>query len=419
MRFTRHSFIGLALALGILLVAALWTTAQEQSTPAVPPFIGLTETHILDAATQDAITASAATEVMATRIHTTPDWPLFPLDMTATAIIQRATDEAPPTEVPLTNAEKEELQRRWVSELETAFGFSHPIFDYIARELIDFPGRSLGRDRLEDFRPHIDIQSVDFEDSHYIAGIVSVWPDAFLLFRVKPDGDVVLLSDPFPSDLYVFEFSHEFPQPFANSEADAGGFADRNQNGYPDLLFWGYTGGNGCYSTSRLFWEIQPGGDVVDLSANWIRGGVWEMGDVNGDDLVDFGVFVRDHDVPNILAGTYCHNIGVTHWYGWNGTQYADITTTLDESQYPLMTEFWNDEANQAGCLLPGLRSNNIMLNLLLDYEALGRLEEGWARLAPMLRWEDCPAQTLIGQGEAMGAFLTWVGEHRRDQPRN
>lgn len=423
MRSSRHLFLWCGLLGSLVLFVFAWTAALGQDATLVP--IDITASYIVQGATlfreteivltlggtptatlpfsatqfnpmpTDATLASRGLTQQAIAQSTPPITIISPpIDRTATAIIQRATDEAPPTEVPLTNAEKEELQRRWVSEMETAFGFAHPIFDYIASEIISQSYLFGGSDILRTFRLRFHIHRTAFENDEYIAGVIPFPPDAVLIFQIKPGGDVFLLNDVFPGFSWYTGLDD---------------FADRNGNGYPDILVGGYMGGN-CGRRPLRIWEIRPGGILVDLSADWVSTRGTETQDLNGDGVLEF----MENRVTTDIPGGYspCGYPVVHHWYGWDGAQYVDISATLDESYYPRIAAFWADEAHQSGCLLPDAE----MYLLLLDYEVLGRLEEGWARLAPTLRWESCPAQTLIDQGETMGAFLTWVGEHRRNQ---
>jgi hypothetical protein len=107
-------------------------------------------------------------------------------------------------------------------------------------------------------------------------------------------------------------------------------------------------------------------------------------------------------------TGTGCNPTILTLYYGWNGTEYVDISPILDVSYWPEINEYWEYAAQQDGCLMFW----RIMYEMLMGYHAMGRLDEGWRLLEPQLRWDECPEHTLEDERYFMDGLLEWIEQH-------
>jgi hypothetical protein len=368
------------------------------------------------------ITASAivgqATNLALTRAAATLRSDLDPLDLTATWIIGQATIAAgslvtkflSPTPAPTLSAQEEEaLVARWTNELENAAGFSHPVFSYIAYGLLE-PVESAGRFR--DYFIHPLTVRKTYAGHEYAAILVRE-PDypfvQFWIFRLTDDAPLLIANTSVSLGVTSTEI-----------DANSYKFADLNGNGLPDLSLFSWSGGN-CPSMGFQLLEIQPDAEIVNVAAS-IPFSTWgiltshtdlydsvinfEPVDLNQDRIMEIKVTGKFFDYvgqPN--AG--CNFLPLVRYYSWNGIAYEDITSTLDETYYPGIDAYFKS-IEQPTCLAPDLA----MDQMLVDYLALGRLKEGWARLEPQLHWELCSPETLVRQGTLMGELLVWIGTY-------
>jgi hypothetical protein len=183
-------------------------------------------------------------------------------------------------------------------------------------------------------------------------------------------------------------------------------FADRNRNGYPDLIVTGGTGGN-CYWQEFQLLEFRPGDVVVDLIPPDDDIYVRTMVDLNNDGVQELELRIYTY-VP--YQSTACSSIRLVRYYGWDGSAYVDISPTLNQSYWPAINQFWANLPDDAVCLQP---TEPDLIPMLLGYEAMGRFEEGWTRLQSRLRWDACASFTPMTsfQLDNMAQLLFWVGE--------
>src|SRR5690606_8331158 len=107
-------------------------------------------------------------------------------------------------------------------------------------------------------------------------------------------------------------------------------------------------------------------------------------------------------------------NVVVNRWYGWDGEAYVDISSTLDESYYPLIAnDYWRTIEASAGCWVP----DHDTYQLLADYYSIGKVAEAWERLEPLLRWDECSEDDFDGAYGDPDEFLQWI-EHLMAQER-
>jgi len=324
--------------------------------------------------------------------------------------LQTATQRAieaytpPPT---LTSDELQGLHERWLDELETAAGFSHPVFEEVVDGLVQTAPDAYA-EYLRNFHMQPEIERTEYEGSTYVALIVEpefilAGSRRLLLFRLTDDGPV-LLPDVLNTGFYYYitfsgvRFGHD---------GDLGGFADRNGNGYPDLAI--DTDSNGsCGVQAMQVLEIRPDDRVMNLSPITMQ----HLGDSAPRDFVD----LEGDGILEIVVATYsvaptsygCHIPAMIQYYAWDGTAYQNISPTLDESYYPAIDQYWSSIDREDVCLLP----DQPMYQMLIDYIALGRLEEGWLRLQRVLHWERCPGDLTDFQRDHMLSLVAWVGSH-------
>ncbi|MCB9453752.1 MAG: hypothetical protein H6672_20165 [Anaerolineaceae bacterium] len=318
----------------------------------------------------------------------------------ATVLAYRSFTPTPsPTAIPsLTFPEVDDLGQKWVGELTAAFGFYHPVFDRLVyNRLLRWQGRdSIWRD--SDIA--VDLRRTTVEGDTYVIGFVTLMANDALLGNI---GLLAFREDETPELMLPYSpYSWNIPKIM-------GAFADYNQNGYPDLMLENRYGGD-CPRQETTLLEVRPGEIVNITPANSV---FLEMVDLDGDAIPEIAASRQTWyqqqgvSLPD-TAESNCPDLTLVRWFRWNGDSYQDISPELGEAFYPRIVTFWELAAqDEDGCLLP----DRAMYDLLLDYELIGKLEEGWARLYPQLNWDACPATVLSEQGEAMGAFLSWVGD--------
>lgn len=371
-----------------------------------------TATAIVARATEVAMTyAPTLTAEILTETAVDPDKLTAYVDLvhTATAIVEEATAitfTPTPTQVPiptLSAEETEALHQRWLNELEGYVGFSHPVFDPIVDQLIlSTRSRHLARWRDSSY-PQPEIESVDYEGITYLAVIARnsyiELQSRLLLFRMV-NGEPELIPDPVTTSPVGYILS------FEDWENYLGGFMDRNGNGYPDLAIFTTTGGSHPTVVDVLL-EIRPGGEVVDITpftSDYGRARAF-LTDLEDDGVFEYGAW---RCLPTPFNPT-CPDMyyGPARYFAWDGNAYVEITGSLDVSYWPEINAFWESVATQDGCLLPSYD----MYDMLLAHFVRDELADAWARLEPMLRWDECTAEQLERYGEDMDDLVKWVNE--------
>jgi hypothetical protein len=418
------------------LVAGATATAQANATfyalttptptSGIDP-IYITATYIVDRATQTEAYYKTATAN-----------PIDPIYVTASAVVAQATQIQAaymtataggtftlpttfPTAVPtLSDEESTALMKRWTTTLEQTTGFSHPVLDSIAYDFLRQIQFHRQISPFSGFQPDLEIKPVvtrvTFRDNEYVVLVVRepvTWFVTLWIFRLMND-EPILLSGDVPYTLGG-GYGELDPAQFT--------FHDFNQNELPDLVVGYYSGGS-CPSMWFGVLEIQTDGSVINVAKAIPGNGPREFGsveadtnlygsiirfetvDVNQDGIPEIKVVGKYFDFPKPPnAGGSCHFLPMTHYYAWDGNEYKDITSTLDESDYPDIDAYF-DNLKEPTCLFSDLK----LYQVIIDYFVLGRLKEGWARLAPEIHLDLCPPERLAQGGEDIGRFLAWVG---------
>jgi hypothetical protein len=364
----------------------------------------LTATRIIQNAT-----GTRAFELSATFQTLTPGTP-DAIQMTATAIIVGATETAQaitpfPTRTPfppIPAAELERLRARWLGELETDVGFSHPALEETIDELVESIIYAEYTDYIQDYHVQSDVIRTEYDGSTYIAVIThnsfaSFRFSSLLLFRIT-DGVPVLLPEMIGDGWILF-----FHNPHFSYNMYAGEFVDFNHNGYPEAIVYINDTGN-CSPTGLMVLEITPDGEFVDLASNIPTGYQFHWVDINGDNIFEVEMIDR---VFGPYSNVGCNPLFVNRYFAWDGAAYQDISTTLDESYYPAIDDFWASLDADATCVLP----DRLMYQMLASAWVLGRLEEEWQRLLGVLHWEFCSSDIRATQDYEMVNLVIWIGQ--------
>jgi hypothetical protein len=169
-----------------------------------------------------------------------------------------------PTPVPtLTAGEKDDLAARWLHELESAAGFTHPVFDEVVA--------ALKKDLDYGHEPgwlNIAGQATRYDGMEFLVMIVpdrgyfQIRSQRILAFRVR-DGVPEWLPLPMSA---LIQLQRGDPISFGDeTDVYAGGFADRNGNGYPDIWMRTYSTGSSPMEAAALL-ELRPGGELIDVT---------------------------------------------------------------------------------------------------------------------------------------------------------
>jgi hypothetical protein len=303
-----------------------------------------------------------------------------------------------PTPIPtFTSAELQQLPARWVTSLETALGFSHPILEETINAFIQQSPPEILPDAY--FYPP-EIRRVNYGDDTYVAIVpmpaLYFGNDAmsqFLLFRITDDVPTLIYE-------YGYDESTQYEYDASSMSMDINGFGDVNDNGYPDLASF-VSGLHSCPNRILLLIEIQPNGEVLDITPQ--RTG--EMSFVqarypDGSDVLALH-FIEGFYVPYALEG--CLYPRISRYFGWDGTAYQEISATVDESNYSVISTFWDNISEDAVCIIP----DRLMYEMLLSEYVRGNFLAAWERLEPRLRWDECSAETLAGW--EITSFEEWV----------
>ncbi len=312
---------------------------------------------------------------------------LDPLELTATYIVGQATEQAAveltstanaifgipaepgtliPTYTPMPTYTVEELSQQktvYINKLVAVAGFSHPIFDEIANNLLveeSLANRYLTLDQLE-----VDTQSVSFVDSKYVILVVHRVGYYFgfvrvIFFQVINQEPILLQNPPsISSDGYMY--------------VSLGTFADLNGNGLPDIPVYTSFGGNCCLPEVHIL-ETKPNNQIVDISP--------QAKDVKPVRLID----LNDDGVTEIQAQSGSAGMGtvwIIRWFGWDGQAYVDISRQHPElylSNINLFAQYTSSRACENGL------DWSVIENYLANYYVMGRLSEGWSELQRLLK---------------------------------
>lgn len=269
-----------------------------------------------------------------------------------------------PTRTPsptLTQREATEQIEATTDSLDTAFGFSHPVFQEIAKDFV-------GGERAVFGDMSIEIEKTQFEGSTYAVGIIDfgLYSRHILFFRVDNE-DVVLLADMSVGDHAGYSVQGDPSTP---------GFADRNQNGLPDIALSGFSGGSHI-TVGMALMEITEEGELVNVAAatTWYHD--ISFVDIDGDQIPEIVGYRREGYGSGAGLSRCCSSttslceLGYFQLFGWNGTAYVDVSAEHPDFYLPAIVY-----THMNGC-------DNIgsVCQALVNYYTMGQLEEGWQSL--------------------------------------
>jgi len=356
-----------------------------------------------------------------------------PFELTATYIVGQATDVVrhylatqaalgtiypTPTLIPTVGPTQiESLRARWLKELESGAGFSHPLLTTLVDEMadalptvvpaanergwpLDLAGFSLRPQMAE-----TTFQGVTYRLLIFFNSFSDITTRTIMFKLMGTDWLVV--------DLSAIDGGYGFAVALDERAGSPAGFADRNGNGYPDIAIWRYFDANTIDGTRRLL-EIRPGDEIVDLIPPEIDTIERWLVDLEGDGVFEIMVsqIVNIHPATfeQMISPSYCC-VAQIHYYGWTGARYEDISASLDERYWPEIEDYWRHARTVGACLQPTYE----MAQMLLAYDARGALAEGWAmlqpRLTPRVEGETCDSLGSTARMYDPEAFFQWVEE--------
>ena len=282
--------------------------------------------------------------------------------LTATALVAQATNEAYFAAQPTLSPEEIELQRvQQVAYWQELLGFMTPELESRVNDSpprytqVDYAGSS---------------HTVVFTFDDFVAGQV-MW--------FRQTDDVIELVETIVFDELFLRF---------------GEFTDRDEDGQPDIVITPVES-NGFVNVRMM--EIQPDGSIIDdsdsLTTSTLPSNVF--------DFNDDGVYEILRSGPIDLGSDTVFPCCFTNYYQWNGTEYVDISATLDESYFPSFAMF-DERFGDDTCVYP-----HLAFDVLAAYIALDRIEEGWERIEPRI----CPDEVSLEVNSQwlISAFYEWV----------
>jgi hypothetical protein len=288
-----------------------------------------------------------------------------PLALTATAIIAYATGTfscsvtPTPTRTPeptLTDFELNKLRREYKNTLVDALGFEHPIFEQIVTDFLNSEQELRSEHGLSyPFAP--EIIRTELEDSEYIAVVIHaphhsrLYHDRLYMFQITDNVPRLLAI---PAQEPSTRTGISAPMLFTPS------FGDKNNNGLLDLAVGGSWGGNCCLPSISLL-EINADGDLVNITPGTDETYIVEYEDINND-----GVYELIGNSNNSFSGYFI----VTHWYGWNGTAYVDISGEYEEFYQPEIDALLADLENNIDCYPPEFTLEKALLFSFLNFNS-------------------------------------------------
>jgi hypothetical protein len=380
-----------------------------------------------------AVTASAivqgATDTAAAQQATSAAPGFEPLAATATTMVQRATLGPHPT---LSSEIVGFIQQQFVDILKSSLGFYHPVFEEAAGSAAASRFFQLGMP----YKPQV--VTTDFESNKYVAAILPAslpyngpyrfdpdYPaDGLFVFRIPDGTGTPILVDKIAGSGPASEFFNLYPDGLdtgfltnahrrdAYPEPPVYGFQDVNKNGLPDLAITGYPGGNTPWLLLMLY-EITGDHQVVNITphvpARWDGFYMDGFADPNGDGVWE----IRMADVANAAANLFHPQMYDTRWFGWNGSAYVDITSQMADFYQPDIDAFMSQLQNAGPCFRP----TDEMSWALAHYFELGRLREAWAEIEPRLRWNECTPEQMADFDYGIPLIQQWVEYYSDRQP--
>jgi hypothetical protein len=268
------------------------------------------------------------------------------------------------------------LRADWLAELEAEGGFSHAI-------LVQIVEQSLANlVTLIEIGNHQDFQVREFWQSSTSFAQVTVGDVSYVIMlyprSLVSNFGLLYLFRVVNNTAEVIEFPRSWFPPYEEKRLlipnpDDPPIGDINLNGHPDFVVQSLAMGSGGYRTITVI-EIRDGGVVNITPDGDLLDWGHSLGDINSDGLIDIRTVTPVVDVP--LQWVNCCEPDRVRWYGWDGNQYVDISSTLSEAEYPVIDDYWNTLQTSGQC--PSVERN--LFTMLFAYESLGRLLEGWER---------------------------------------
>jgi hypothetical protein len=305
-----------------------------------------------------------------------------------------------PTSVPtLTSIELQQLHSQWLTDIETAVGFSYPLFEEAIDDFFQFSDPDYIANMQ---RQPPEIARTTFQNDEYVAvaPMPSLYPPSdagqFLLFRVTDDvPSLIFQGDALDYDLTTVDLNDE-------------GFTDYNGNGYPDIVLYATLGVTCAQPIFLRLLEIREGGEVVDITpeTDFNQYQTARGIDLDRDDIIEIEVIERFNTLYRI--GGSCNFVNINRYFAWDGTAYRDISATLDESYYPATQMFWESVEAAGACLLP----SPLMYEMLLSEYVRSNLVDAWGRLQPRLRWSECSRDIIMQHNWEMRGLEEWIVDY-------
>ncbi len=317
------------------------------------------------------------------------------------AVQQRITPTPAPT---LTTAERDEFEVSVLTKLRSAFGFDHPLFQELAERYSQASPEYI-RD-LQDGLLDVSIATTWFANHRYVVGSMPspiLGSTAVLLFRVDAQG-------------HVTELKSGFGLPTGYSYLwldDSEGFADRNQNQRPELPIYGYTGGN-CCPRYMLLLELNPQGEFVNITPRHT-----DVTPTRFNDLDQDGVWEIEGVLPVSipLDSSSSNRPSLVRWFAWDGSRYVETSANYqDWYQQRDIDPLWEYLGYRQPCVpLPLLlyTGDISVYQVLLDYYAMGRLDEGWAEIQRRANWAECKPRLMPQYEREISLFEDWLSALR------
>ncbi len=256
-------------------------------------------------------------------------------------------------------AEVNPLYEQLVSEV----GFEHPALMMAARQFAQL------RDGIT--FPASNISKSIFRNTEYIFVTFPALSSSGLLLYANENGNISLIIE---SEAFVYGVM---------------GIADRNGNRLPDFAYHVYYGGN-CCPPALLVFEINENGEAVDITPNKPYYDAQEWVDVDDDGIFEIkGIsWITPLDSYSYKVTIPHYVLLLTRWYAWNGTAYVDNSAEQIDFCQAEITGPRRKLAHSGCAVYEALTLHQI----LLDYYAMGRLQQGWQELKPTLGMSHCPS---------------------------
>jgi hypothetical protein len=238
-------------------------------------------------------------------------------------------------------------------ELVTKVGFQHPEL-MMAAEMFAQSNRS-------EMVPESGVSKSTFSNVQYTFVEFPALTGSGLLLFANEDGNITLVMK---YEMFIRSLM---------------GIADRNGNGLPDFGYYIQDVGNCC--PGRLFtFDIDQDQNAIDITPSrdaqeWI--------DIDNDGIFEIKGVTW---IKTIIIRSPHEAVFLTRIHGWNGTAYVDISAEK-ASFYDAEITTLRRQLLHMGC---AVYWSSTIHQILLDYYAMGRLQEGWKELRPILNASRC-----------------------------